>query len=144
MLNSIRAEYDHLNNITFPKIRDSRIGVLIAAVAFIATESLIFATGPPGTPYGVLTQLGWTVAAPIPQKYKSTSNKREISYNITLYKRIKNPEQKIENETLQMFWTMEGKILSGKKALTADGRKALQTLKRTTRHNDSRYEIGLP
>ena len=46
---------------------------------------------------------------------------------------------------LQMFWTMEGKsLVSGKKTLTADDRKALETLKRTTCHNGSRYEIGLP
>ena len=34
--------------------------------------------------------------------------------------------------------------MSGKKTLTAHGRKALEPLKRTTRHNDSRYEIGVP
>ena len=46
---------------------------------------------------------------------------------------------------LQMFWTMEGKnLVSGKKTLTADNRNALETLKRTTCHNGSRYEIGLP
>ncbi|XP_075264848.1 uncharacterized protein LOC142357013, partial [Convolutriloba macropyga] len=145
MLNSICADYDHLNNITFPQIRDNRIGVLIGADAFIATVPLKFTTGPPGTPYGVLTQLGWTVTGPIPQKYKPTSNKQEINYNITLYNRIKNPEQEIENDMLQMFWTMEGKsLVSGKKTLTADDRKALETLKRTTCHNGSRYEIGLP
>ena len=46
---------------------------------------------------------------------------------------------------LQMFWTMEGKnLVSGNKTLTADDRKALETLKRTTCHNGSRYEIELP
>ena len=44
-----------------------------------------------------------------------------------------------------MFWTMEGKnLVSGKKTLTADDRKALETLKGTIRHNGSRYMIGLP
>ena len=44
-----------------------------------------------------------------------------------------------------MFWTMEGKkLVSAKKTLTADDRKALETQKRTTCHNGSRYEIGLP
>ena len=43
-----------------------------------------------------------------------------------------------------MLWTMEGKnLLSGKKTLTADDRKALETLK-STRHNGFRYEIRLP
>ena len=145
LFNSICADYDHLNNIIFPQIRDNRIGVFIGADAFIATVPLKFTTGPPGTPYGVLTQLGWTVTGPIPQKYKPTSNKQEIKYNITLYNRIKNPEQYIENDMLQMFWTMEGKnLVRGKKTLTADDRKALETLKRTTCHNGSRYEIGLP
>ena len=144
MLNSICADYDHLNSITFPQIRDNKIGVLIGADAFIATVPLKITTGPPGTLYGVLTQLGWTVTGPIPQKYKPTTNKQEILYNITLYNRIKNPEQDIEN-MLQMFWTMEGKnLVSGKKTLTADDRKALETLKRTTCHNSSRYEIGIP
>ena len=116
MLNSICADYDHLNNIIFPKIRDNRIGVLIGADAFIATVPLKFTTGPPGTPYGVLTQLGWTVTGPVAQKYNPNSNKQEINYNITLYKRIKNPEQDIENDMLQMFWTMEGKnLVSGKR-----------------------------
>ena len=147
MLNSICAEYDHLNNITFPQTHDNRIGVLIGADAFIATVPLKFTTGAPGMPYGVFTQLRRTVTGPIPQKYKSNSNKQEINYNITLYNRIKNPEQEIENDMLQMFWTMEGKnLVSGKKTLTADDRKALETLKRTTttRHNGFRYEIGLP
>ena len=112
MLNSICNDYDHLNNITFTKIRDNRIGLLIGADAFIATVLLKFTTGPPGAPYGVLTQLGWTVTGPIPQKYKPTSNKQEINYNITLYNRIKNPEQDIENDMLQMFWTMGGKNLA--------------------------------
>ena len=40
---------------------------------------------------------------------------------------------------------MEGKnLVSRKKTLTADDRKALETLKRTTRHNSSRYVTGLP
>ena len=91
VLNSICADYDYLNYITFPQLRDNRIGVLIGADAFIATVPLKFTTGPPGTPYGVLTQLGWTVTRPILQKYKSTSNKQEINYNITLYNRIKKP-----------------------------------------------------
>ena len=43
MLNSICADYDH-NNITFPQIRDNRIGVLIGADAFIATVPLKFTT----------------------------------------------------------------------------------------------------
>ena len=111
MLNSICADYDRLNNITFSQIRDNRIEVLIGADAFIATVSHKFTTGSPGKPYGVLTQLGWTVTGPVPQKYKPTCNKQEISYNFTLYIRIKNPEQEIENAMLQMFWTMEGKNL---------------------------------
>ena len=46
---------------------------------------------------------------------------------------------------LQKFWTMEGKnLVSVKKTLSADDRKVLETIKRTTRHNGSRYEIGLP
>ena len=79
-LNAICADYDHLNNITFPHIRDNRIGDLIGADAFIATVPLKFTTGPPGTPYGVLTQLGWTVTGPIPHKYKPSRNKQEINY----------------------------------------------------------------
>ena len=40
---------------------------------------------------------------------------------------------------------MEGKnLVSGKETLTADDRKAIETLKRTTYHNSFRYEIGLP
>ena len=46
---------------------------------------------------------------------------------------------------LQMFSTMEEKnLLSGKKTLTADDRKTLETLKSTTCHKGFRYEIGLP
>ena len=46
---------------------------------------------------------------------------------------------------LQMFWTKEGKkLVSGKKTLTADYKKALETLKSTTYRNGSRYEIRLP
>ena len=45
----------------------------------------------------------------------------------------------------QMFWTKEGKNLeSEKKTLTADDKKALETLKRTACHNGFGYEIGLP
>ena len=45
---------------------------------------------------------------------------------------------------LQMFWTMEGKnLVSGKKTLTADDRRAHETLKRATFPNGSRYETGL-
>ena len=75
MLNSICDDYDHLNNIIFPQIPDNRMGVLSGADTFIAKVPLKFTTGPPGTPYGVLTQLEWTVTGQITQKYKSTSNK---------------------------------------------------------------------
>ena len=144
MMNSICADYDHLNNIIFPQIRANRIGDLIGANAFIATVPLKFTTGPPGTTYGVLTQLGWTVTGPLPQKYMPNCSKQEINYNITLYNRIKNPEQEEEKDMLQMLWTMEGKnLVSGKKTLTADDNKALETLKRTTCHNGFCYEIGL-
>ena len=50
MLNTICADYDHLNNITFSQIRDNRIGVFTGADAFIAKVPLKFTTGPPGTP----------------------------------------------------------------------------------------------
>ena len=55
MMNSVCADYEHLNNITFPQIRDNRIGVLIGVDAFILTVPLKFTTGPPGTPYGFST-----------------------------------------------------------------------------------------
>ena len=51
MLNSRRLRSS--NKITFPQIRDNRLGVLIVADAFIAILPLKFTTGPPGTPYGV-------------------------------------------------------------------------------------------
>ena len=101
---TICANFNHPNKISFPQIQDNRIRVLIRKDAFIAAVSLNFTTGPPATPYGVLTQLGWTVTGPIPQKYKPNSNKQVKNYNIELYNRIKNAKNlEKENNMLQIF-----------------------------------------
>ena len=115
MLNSICAEYDNLTNIIFPQIRDNRIGVLFGADTFIATVPLKFTTGPPATPHGVLTHLGWTVTGPIPQKHKSTSIKQEINYNITLYNRIKKPRRENRERHASNVLNNGGKKFSERK-----------------------------
>ena len=131
VLNSICAEYDHPDNISCPLIRDNRIGVLIGTDAFIATVPLKFTTGQPGTSYGFLTQLRWTVTGPKLQKNKPTSKKGNQLQHHALQKNKKTKKNKeIEDDMLRKFWTMEGKILvSGKKTLSADDRKAIETKK---------------
>ena len=69
MLNSVCKDFGHLSGINSPQIRDNRIGILIGADSFTATVPLNYTIGPPGTPYGFLTQLGWTIAGPVPNKY---------------------------------------------------------------------------
>ena len=124
--------------------RHNRIWLLIGAGAFIATVPLKYKTGPPGTPHGVLIQLGWSVTGPLPQKYQPFSNKKITIFNITLYSR-KKPWKRNRERHVPIVLDNWGKILvSGKKTLTADDRKALGTLKKTTCGNDSHYEIGQP
>ena len=68
MLNSVCKDFGHLSGIN-SQIRDNRIGILIEADSFTATVPLKYTIGAPGTPYGVLTQLGWTITGPVPNKY---------------------------------------------------------------------------
>ena len=68
MLNSVCKDFGHLSGIN-SQIRDNRISILIGADDFTATVPLKYTIGPPGTPYGVLTQLGWAITGPVPNKY---------------------------------------------------------------------------
>ena len=108
MLNSVCKDFGHLSVINFPQIRDNRIGILIGADAFTATVPLKFTIGPPGTPYGVLTQLGWTIRGPVPNKYSQLPEKNKCNRNITLLNRVKSEETILDEEMLQLFWTCEG------------------------------------
>ena len=60
MLNSACKDFGHFSGINFPQIRDNRMGILIGTDAFTARVPLKYTIGPPGTTYGVPTQLGWT------------------------------------------------------------------------------------
>ncbi|XP_075265931.1 uncharacterized protein LOC142358417 [Convolutriloba macropyga] len=146
MLNNICNEFSHLSGINFPHIRDNRIGILIEANAFPATVPLKYTTGPPGTPYGVLTQLGWTITGPVPNKFKQNIEKNHCNRNIILFNRFKSEEKTLDEDLLQFFWTCEGMNSSKTtpNTMNQENKKALQIFEDTVKHNGERFEIGLP
>ena len=109
MLNSVCKDVGHLSGISFPQIRDNRIGILIGADAFTATVPLKYTIGPPGTPYGVLTQLGWTITGPVSNNFNQLTKKNKCNRSITLFNRVKSEETLLDEDILQLFWTCEGK-----------------------------------
>ena len=126
MLNSVCKDFGHLSDINFPQIRDNKIGILIGGDAFTATVPLKYTIGPPTTPYGVLTQLGWTIKGPVPNKYRQITEKNQCNRNITLFNGVKSEETILDEDMLQ------------------EDKKALQIFEDTVKHNGERYEIGLP
>ena len=98
MLNSVCKDFGLLNGINFSQIRDNRIGILKGADAFTATVPLKYTIGQPGTPYGVLTQLGWTITGPVPNKYRQLTEKNKCNRHITLFDRVKS-------EGTNAYWT---------------------------------------
>ena len=106
MLNSVCKDFGHLIDINFPQIRDNKIGILIGADAF--TDLLKYTIRPPGTPYRVLTQLGWTITGPVSNKYRQITEKNQYNRNITLFNRLKSEETILDEDMPQLFWTCEG------------------------------------
>ena len=109
MLNSVCKYFGHLSGISFPQIRDNRIGILIGADAFTAKVPLKYAIGPPGPPYGVLTQLGWTITGPVSNKFRQLTKKNKCNRKINLFNRVMSEETILDEDMLQLFWTCEGK-----------------------------------
>ena len=108
MLNSVCKDFGHSSGINIPQIRDNRVGILIGADTFTATVPLKYTIGQPGTPYGVLTQLGWTITGPVPNKNRLIIEKNKCNRNITLFNRVKSEETMLDEDMLQLFWTCEG------------------------------------
>ena len=102
---SVCKDFGHLSDINFPQIRDNKKGILIGADAFSATFPLKYTIGPPGTPHGVLTQLGWTITGPVPNKYRQITEKNQCNRYITLFNRVKSEETILDEDMLQLFWT---------------------------------------
>ena len=130
----------------FPQIRDNRIGILIGADAFTATVPLKYTIRPPETSCGFLTQLGWTITGPVPNKYRQFTEKNKCNRNISLYNRVKSEETILDEDMLQLFWTCEGTSTTKASPNTKnqEDKKALQIFEDTVKHNGKRYEIGLP
>ena len=139
-------DFGHLSGINFPQIRDNRIGILIGADAFTAAVPLKYTIGPPGTPYGVLTQLGWTITGPVPNKYGQLTEKNKCNRNISVFNRVKSEETILDKVMLQLFWTFEGTntTKASPNTINQEDKKALQIFEGTIKHNGERYEIGLP
>ena len=106
MLNSVCKDFDPLSGINFPQIRDNKIGILTGADAFTATVPLQYTIGPTRTPYGVLTQLGWTITGPVPNKYRQLTEKNKCNLNITFFNRVKSEETILDEDRLQLFWDL--------------------------------------
>ena len=138
--------HGHLSCVNFPQIRDNRIGILMGADAFTATAPLKYTIGPPGTPYGVLTQLEWTITGPVPNKYRQIAEKNQCNRNITLFNRVKSEKTILDEDMLQLFWTCEGTSTTrvSPNTIKQEDKKALQIFEGTVKHNGERYEIGLP
>ena len=145
MLNSVCKDFGHLSGINFSQIRDNRIGILIGADAFTATASLKYTIGPPWTPYGVLTQSGWTITGPVPNKYRQLTEKNICNRNITLFNRVKSEETIMDKDMLQFVWTCEGTSTTkaSPNTINQEDKKALQIFEDTVKHNGERYENGL-
>ena len=118
----------------------------MGADAFTATAPLKYTIGPTRTPYGVLTQLEWTITGPVPNKYRQIAERNQCNRNITLFNRVKSEETIFDEDMLQLFWTCEGtsSTKSSPNTINEENMKALPIFEDTVKHNGERYEIGLP
>ena len=145
MLNSVSKEFGHLgyqrpSNQRQQKMHSDR------SRCFLATVLLKYAVGPPGTAYGVLTQLGRTISGPLPNNYRQITNKNQCNSNITLFSRAKSEQRTFDEDMLQLFWPCEGTSATeiSTNTIKQDDRKALHIFEDIVKHKGERYEIGLP
>ena len=138
-------DFGLLCGINFPRIRDSRIGILIVADAFTATVQIKYTVGPPETPYGVLTQLGWTITRTFPNKYGQITEENHCNRNKTLLNRVYSEKMTLDEDMLQLFWTCEAASTTktSLNTINKEHKKALQIFEDTVKHNGEKYGTGL-
>ena len=146
-LNQICDAFNNLRHIHFPYIADGKIGSLLGVNAFAFSYPTHVIQGNQHQPFGVKTELVWTLA----EEYENCcTNNHPISSNLpnkafvfqVSRNRMDEPEL---DELVQQFWRIESEgIEPDSKPSSPLDQKFFQIMKDSIDFNGQRFEIKLP
>ena len=127
--------YLHLQDIELPNCQLQSVSLLIGAdYSMILDSQLDRRTGGLNEPVAIKTCLGWTVSGPVGKKENST-----LSIN-----RIECQEDVLKTDFERLFNNDFGDLLSDRKALSPDDKRASDLMNSSVSLRDGHYHIDLP
>ena len=146
-LNQIWDAFNSLRHIHFPNIADGKIGALLGVNAFAFTYHTHVTPGNQNQPFGVKTNLGWTLGGEYENCISATtqqpaSQQKKFIFHVS---RNRTDEHGLD-ELVQQFWSIEadGIQKDREQFYTKNDEQFLDILKNSINHNGERYEIKQP
>ena len=135
-MENVKSQWSHLADLELKEMDGAEVKVVLDSDV---TEIIIpreVSEGPKGSPYGIKTKLGWAVTGNLPG-YACNS---ESVYFV----HVASPEKEL-NELVKTWWKTEsfGCKLDSKERRSREDEMILESLSKTTRKDDGRYEVGL-
>lgn len=133
--------WSHLKDVNFPYLGPRPIVDILIGIDYADLHySIKYVRGRPGEPVARLTPLGWTcIGHPslcLEQNYRTNF--------IRTYSVYKDSSVELGN-AIRKFWEIEDDGLQAKtKTLKLEDKVALETLKKSIKFEDGRYEVGVP
>ena len=133
-LPELKSRYPHLKNLPDRSYNVSQVQVILGQDCYEVHHPIEFKKSEDkSAPWAVRTRLGWALSGPLPAKQVATMTTSAVSVT----------EDKLASQ-LSRWWDIESYAsncdVTGQ---SKDERRAIDTLKETTRFNGERYEVGL-
>ena len=133
---SVESQWSHLVDLELKDMDQVEVEVVLS---IDVTEIIIpreVREGPKGSPFGIKTKLGWVVTGHLPGYARNSES--------VCFVHVNSPEEEMY-EFLKTWWKTEsfGCKYDSKEQRSREDEMVLESLIRTTRKVDGRYEVGL-
>ena len=131
-------KWEHLRELTLPKLKSSHVGLLLGSNAFLAMEPLEVIPSREGSPYAVKTRYGWTLGG-----LRSDPQVRSAGVKVCGTS-LKSDEQ-LERMFTQLYNAeYEENLSSTKRGASVEDREWQKKVDSSIHSEDGHYVIGLP
>ena len=128
----------HLAGIKIPAVDSKDVTILLGVNVIEAVLQREVRRGPPGQPVAILTAFGWTLTGSI----KPFINPEGL--HVMHVHRVLNPEEALLKQ-VEEWWRTDsfGTKYERETPRSREDKKALETLEKTVKSIDDRYEVGM-
>ena len=133
--NKVSGNWKHLENVQFPEVSTPHVVDILIGIDYVELhQSYREVRGGTGEPMARLTPLGWTCVGLVSDQQ---------GRNMTSGTYFTQSEDSELNSILHKFWEVE-QFPTSKQNLNKMDESIVETVKETMRHENDRYEVGIP